>query len=93
MRVVVHVTPGARVNAVGGRYGEAEPPVLAVRVTAAARDGKANAAALDALARALGVPRRRLTIVSGARARTKVVDIDAVDDGSVAALLGGPASI
>jgi uncharacterized protein (TIGR00251 family) len=87
VRVVVHVTPGARSSSVGGRYGGADAAVLAVRVTAPAREGRANAATLEALGRALGIPRRRLTIVSGEHSRTKVIEIEGVDQESIAALL------
>jgi uncharacterized protein len=69
---------------VGGRYGDGDSSygdrqgsrVLLVRVTARAVDGQATAAVLAALAEAFDVPRRRVTLVSGATARTKVVDID-----------------
>ncbi len=47
-----------------------------VRVTEAPDDGKANAAVLAALARALGVAKGRLTLVRGASARTKTVRLD-----------------
>ena len=90
MRVTVRVHPGAPTEAVGGRYGDAEPPVLVVRVTARAVDGRANAAVLDALARAFGVARRDVGLSSGERSRTKVVDVDGGEPGVLAALLVGP---
>ena len=66
----LRVTPRAKVNAVT-LTGDG----LAVRVTAAPEDGKANAAVLKLLARALGVPKSRLEIVRGAAARDKVVRV------------------
>jgi uncharacterized protein YggU (UPF0235/DUF167 family) len=57
---------------VGGRYGE---DVLVVAVQAPAVDGRATAAALKALAEALGVPVRDVNLVSGATSRTKLVEI------------------
>ena len=38
-------------------------------------DGRATAAALAALAKALGIRRRDVSLVSGATSRTKVVDV------------------
>jgi uncharacterized protein YggU (UPF0235/DUF167 family) len=57
---------------VGGRYGD---DVLIVAVQAPAVDGRASAAALKALAEALGVPVRDVNLVSGATSRTKLVEI------------------
>lgn len=56
----------------GGRYGYA---TLVVAVHAPAVDGRATAAALTALAEALGVPAREVTLVSGATTRTKIVEV------------------
>ena len=89
MRIVVRVSPGAPATKVGGRYGDSEPPVLVVRVTARAVDGKANAATVRALADALGVPRSLVRIVAGQRARTKVVEVGSADSDLVTALLLG----
>jgi uncharacterized protein YggU (UPF0235/DUF167 family) len=87
MRIVVRVSPGAPSTKVGGRYGDSEPPVLIVRVAARAVDGKANAATVKALADALGVPRSLVRIVTGQRARTKVVEVEPAKPDVVAALL------
>ncbi len=87
MRIVVRVSPGAPATKVGGRYGDSEPPVLIVRVAARAVDGKANAATERALADALGVPQSLVRIVTGQRARTKLVEVDSPDPDVVAALL------
>jgi uncharacterized protein YggU (UPF0235/DUF167 family) len=57
---------------VGGRYGE---DVLVVAVTEPAVDGRATSAALKAVARALGVPVRSVSLVSGATSRTKLLDV------------------
>lgn len=73
--------PGAGRTAVGGSYDGA----LVVRVAARAVDGRATEAALKAVADALGVRRRELTLVTGATSRTKVVEIP---DGAAAAYDG-----
>jgi len=70
---------------VGGRYGE---DVLVVAVQAPAVDGRATAAALKALAEALGVPVRDVNLVSGATSRTKLVEIPDGLAGRFADLLG-----
>jgi uncharacterized protein (TIGR00251 family) len=71
MRVTVRVVPRARRTAV-------EPLAsggLRVEVTAPAQEGRANEAAIDALAAHFGVPRSRVRIVLGRTARLKVVEI------------------
>lgn len=75
VRLGIRVKPGAARTRVGGSYGDAG--ALVVAVTERAVDGKATAAALVALARALGLPRGAVTLVSGAASRDKVVQVDA----------------
>ncbi|MHA6721563.1 DUF167 domain-containing protein [Sphingomonas sp. RS2018] len=71
-RLEVRVSPGASADAItlpisGG--------ALAVRTTAPPEDGKANAAVLRLLAKALGRPVSSLELVRGAASRTKVIRI------------------
>jgi len=66
------VKPGAGRTRVGGCYGD---DALVVAVSDPAVDGRATAAALKALASALGVPAREVLLVSGATSRTKVVEV------------------
>jgi len=87
LRVVVRVRPGSSRTSVGGRHGEAEPPVLLVRVTAPPVDGRANAAVCRALADAFGVRTSAVSLVSGAAARTKVLEIAGGDPVRLRALL------
>lgn len=79
MRLTIRVRPGAARTHVGGRYGDLEPPILAVAVTARAVDGKATEAVLRAVAQAFAVPTRSVTLVSGATHRTKILEVD-IDD-------------
>lgn len=82
VRVTIRVKPGASRTRVGGDHAGA----LVVAVTARAVDGKATEAALAALAEAVGVRRRDVTLVTGAAHRTKVVEIDAAGgDGDLTA--------
>lgn len=74
--VRLRVTPrgGAdRIEGVGqDAGGEAH---LKLRVSAIAENGKANGAVLKLLAKAWGVPRSALSLVSGETGRTKVIEV------------------
>ena len=62
---------------------------LKAKVKAPAVEGKANRALLDLLAGALGVPRSRLTLVSGEQSRNKRIRVEGVDaESALAAILG-----
>ena len=87
MRITIRVRPGAARTSVGGEHNGA----LVVRVTKPAVDGKATAAALDALAEALDIPRSDVQLVSGATSRTKIVDIPAGSTAAIAELCRGRA--
>lgn len=71
-QLAVRVIPRARRDEVGGeRAGR-----LLVRTTAAPVDDRANVAVCKLVARHLGIPARRVEIVSGHRSRDKVLRID-----------------
>lgn len=70
----VHVTPRARRPSIGGTRGGA----LKVAVSAPPVDGAANDAVIEALADALGIPKRRITLVRGASSREKTLRIEGV---------------
>ena len=82
MRFAIHVRPGAARAEVGGLHGDA----LVVRVRERPVDGRATAAALAALAAALGIAPREVTLISGATARIKLVEIPDAVAGRLAAL-------
>lgn len=67
----LRVTPNARAAAV-----RVEGDTIHIRVTVPPEKGKANAAVLKALSKALGVPKSRLQIVAGATGRNKSLRID-----------------
>jgi len=71
VKVAVRVKPGAARAGVGGSYGDAG--ALVVAVTERAVDGRATAAALRAVAAALGVRRSAVTLLTGAASRDKVL--------------------
>lgn len=69
--IAIRVKPGSARARVGGSYGDAG--ALVVAVTERAVDGRATAAALRAVAAALGVPRSAVTLLTGATSRDKVL--------------------
>jgi uncharacterized protein len=72
IKIEVKLTPRAsRDEIVGIRDG-----VLRVRVTAPPVDGKANEALCRLIAKHVGVPPSRVSVVTGHRSRDKVVRID-----------------
>jgi uncharacterized protein (TIGR00251 family) len=71
MLLEVRVIPRAKKNEVGGERGGR----LLVRTTASPVDGRANVAVCEQVAEYLGVPARRVEIVSGHRSRDKVLKI------------------
>jgi len=69
--VNIRVIPRAHKTGLAGERDGA----LLVRLAAAPVDGAANAALVEFLADALGLPRRNIRIVAGARSRQKRVAI------------------
>jgi len=76
LRFAVRVKPGAPQVAVGGRWDGGPEPALRVSVAAAAVEGKANEAVRRAIAKAFGMRRQHVRIVTGERSRNKVVELD-----------------
>ena len=74
LRLAVRLTPRARrAEAAGVVAGADDRPVLAVRVAAPPVDGAANEALVAWLAKAVGLPRSAVEILSGHAARVKIV--------------------
>ena len=67
----MRVRPGAARTAVGGRRGEA----LVVCVTARPAGGAATQPVLREVSETFGVPRRDVTLVTGATSRDKVIEV------------------
>jgi uncharacterized protein YggU (UPF0235/DUF167 family) len=74
-RFPIRVRPAARRPAVGGQWDGKLGPALIVAVTAPAVDGKANEAVRRALADALDIHHRHITIVTGTRSRDKLIAV------------------
>ena len=73
MRVQIYVRPHSSKGGVGGDFDGA----LVVRVVEPPDTGRATEAALNAVAVALDVPRRSVSLVRGARSRRKLLEVDA----------------
>jgi uncharacterized protein (TIGR00251 family) len=72
VRFAVRVQPRASRSEIVGLHGDA----LQVRLAAPPVDGAANAALVELLAAALGVPRRAVRVAAGATSRGKIVEVD-----------------
>jgi uncharacterized protein len=82
MRIAVHVQPKAKNRDVSLR----DDGSLRMRVTVAAEGGKANEAVCDLVAETMGVAKRDVSLVSGHRNRSKVLEI-ALETDAVAIVL------
>lgn len=76
LRLAVRLTPkSSKDRLLGIVRDDAGRSALKVAVTAAPEDGKANAALEKLLAKALGLPRTTVSVVSGHTARAKLVHL------------------
>ena len=87
IRLAVRVTPRARRSEAAGIVRDADGrPALAVRLAAPPVEGAANEALVGFLAKAFGVPKRAIRILSGETARQKILFIDS-EDPAISAVL------
>lgn len=84
-RLALRVTPGARRTEIVGRYGDG----WKVSVAALPERGRANADVVRLIARELGVPAARVTLVRGGAARDKVIEIEGITIQEAERLLAG----
>lgn len=82
VRFEVHVQPRASRTELAGLHAGA----LKVRVAAPPVDAAANRALIEFLAERLGVSRRSVRIVAGAKSRTKLLEADGVTPEQIASL-------
>ncbi len=82
-RLEVEVTPRAARAGIAGRRGD----VLKVRVGAPPEGGRANDELIKLVASFLGVPRSTVTIARGAATRRKILDIEGLAAGDLAAAM------
>ncbi|HEY6722026.1 MAG TPA: DUF167 domain-containing protein [Burkholderiales bacterium] len=67
--LAIHAQPGAKRSGIVGMHGDA----LKVRIAAPPAGGRANDGLVAFVAEALGVPKKSVTVVKGARSRQKTV--------------------
>ena len=77
--LTVHVQPRASRTGLCGMYGDA----LKLAITAPPVEGKANKEVIAFLADLLKIPKRDITIISGAQSRTKRCRIGSLAEGEV----------
>jgi len=82
-RIAIRAHPRAKRSAVAGRLGDAWKLDLA----APPAEGKATEECVRFLAELARVPRSRVRVVSGATARTKIVDVEGVSQEELEARL------
>jgi uncharacterized protein (TIGR00251 family) len=80
----VRVTPRSGKEGVAGFEGG----VVRIRLNAPPVEGKANDALVRFLAKAVGVPRGRITLVTGERGRNKIVRVSGITREAMMAALG-----
>ena len=83
VRLSIRVQPRASDSRIAGVHGDS----LKVRLTAPPVDGAANAALVELLADTFGIAERSITIVAGASARTKIVELAGVTEEHVRRLV------
>ena len=87
LALVVRLTPKGGRDAIDGVETMSDgKAVLKARVRAVPEDGKANAALVELIAKALRVPRSAVTVVAGQTSRVKTLEI-AGDGAELAAAL------
>ena len=85
--VRLRVSPGAVRSGIVGRHGDG----WKVRVSAAPERGRANDVVLAVLADSLALSRADVRLVSGARDKDKIVEVDGMDRAKVDARLASAA--
>ncbi len=86
-RISIRLQPRASRDEVLGFNDEG---MLRVRVKAAPVDGAANAALIQLLAKQFGVAKSIVTLVSGATARNKIVEVDGISGAELKSRLSCP---
>ena len=74
IEISLRVTPKSRLDEIAGLHSASDGAVsLMVKVRALPDKGAANAAVIETLAKALGIPKSRMALASGHTSRNKTV--------------------
>lgn len=71
MKIFIKVKPNSKTESVK----RTDPAHFEVRTKSPPHEGKANASAINALARHLHIPKSRIKILAGARSKQKIFEI------------------
>ena len=82
--VSVRVVPRSSKEGVAGFEGG----IVRIRLNAPPVEGKANEALVRFFAKAVGVPKSRITLVAGERGRSKIVRVSGITRDALMAALG-----
>ena len=77
--LAVRAQPGAKKTAIVGVYGEGDAAQLKIAVQAPPVEGRANATLVAFIAKAFGLPKSQVELVSGELSRSKVFLLRGVD--------------
>jgi uncharacterized protein len=92
LEIALRVTPKSRMDQMTGLHGASNGPLsLALKFCALPDKGAANKAVIDLLAKALGVPKSCISLLSGSTKRNKTVLVRGEPqqiEGSLTGLLG-----
>ncbi len=83
--VLLRVVPNARKTEVVGIHGDA----IKLKVASPALEGKANSEVLSFIAKTAGAPARGAVLVSGAKARDKIVRVEGMSSEELRRVLLG----
>lgn len=75
VRLRLKVRPQARRAGIDGVVADRDGEALSISVTAAPEDGKANAAVIALLARALDIAKSTISVTQGAASRRKTIHV------------------
>jgi uncharacterized protein (TIGR00251 family) len=84
IRLEVYIQPRASKTELAGMHGG----VIKIRIAAPAVENAANRALIDFVAQNLGIAKRSVRVIAGGASRRKVLEIDGVTAGEIAARLG-----
>lgn len=79
----IRVQPNARKNEIVGEHGDS----LKIKIAAVPEDGKANAELCAYVARELGVPKSKVTVIKGQTSRDKVIAVEGMAEPEIRAKL------